>query len=69
MDRRGIVGLQAVVFVVGLYEGVVPLVSRVFDWEPVLALPLLLPEPYWWIASIAVIVVAVALLELLENRK
>ncbi|GGS22909.1 MULTISPECIES: hypothetical protein [Actinokineospora] len=69
MERRGIEALQAVVFVVGIYEGVVPLVSRVFDWNPVLALPLRLPEPYWWIVSVAVIVVAAALLELLESRK
>lgn len=69
MDRRGIEGLQAGVFIVGMYEGVVPLVSKVFDWHPFLAFPLRLPEPYWWIVSVAVIVVAAVVLEVLDRKK
>ena len=69
MDSRGIAGLQGLVFVVGVYEGVVPLVSRLFGWSPVLALPLHLPEPYWWVVSVSVIVVAVVLLEVLDRKK
>ena len=69
MDSRGIRALQGAVFVVGVYEGVVPLIARVFDWHPVLALPLLLPDPYWWIVSIVVVIVAVVLLEMLGPRK
>lgn len=69
MDSSGISALQGAVFVVGVYEGVVPLVARVFDWHPVLAFPLLLPEPYWWIVSVLVIIAAVVLLELLDQRK
>lgn len=69
MERRGIEGLQAAVFIVGVYEGVVPLVSRLFGWSPFLALPLRLPEPWWWIVSVAVIVAAVVLLEVLDRMK
>ncbi|MGX7824246.1 hypothetical protein ACTG9Q_04070 [Actinokineospora sp. 24-640] len=69
MERRGIEGLQTTVFIVGVYEGVLPLVSRVFDWKPFLAFPLRLPEPWWWIVSVAVIVVAVVLLEFLDRMK
>ncbi|GAA4411717.1 hypothetical protein ACFQV2_35730 [Actinokineospora soli] len=69
MDRRGIEGLQAGVFIVGIYEGVVPLVSKVFDWRPFLAFPLRLPEPYWWIVSVVVIVVAAVVLEVLDRMK
>lgn len=69
MDRRGLGGLQALVFVVGVYEGVVPLISRLFGWSPALAFPLHLPDPYWWVVSVSVIVVAVVLLEVLDRKK
>jgi hypothetical protein len=69
MGSRGISAAQGAVFVVGVYEGVVPLVARAVGWDPVLAFPLLLPAPYWWIVSVGVIVGAVLGLELLDQRK
>ncbi|SDD46156.1 hypothetical protein [Actinokineospora iranica] len=69
MDARGYAGLQTVVFFVGLYEGVVPFVAKVFDWEPFLAFPLRLPNPAWWIVSAAAILVSIVLLDLLERGK
>lgn len=62
--------LSGAIFLVGIYEGVVPLVARiVFDGTPFLALPARLDAPAWWIVSIAVIVVAVVLLELVDRAK
>ncbi|WP_026425737.1 hypothetical protein [Actinokineospora inagensis] len=69
MDERGYDGLQAVVFLAGIYEGVLPFVSKVFGWEPMLALPLRLPGPLWWIVAGAAVVVCVTLLELLDRGK
>jgi hypothetical protein len=64
-------GLSAVVFLVGIYAGVVPFVVRLFsaDAQPLLALPLRLDGPWWWIASATAIVAAVALLEALDRAK
>ncbi|MGH3864483.1 hypothetical protein [Actinokineospora sp.] len=62
-------GASSAVFLVGIYEGVVPLVSKVFDWHPFLAFPLRLPDPWWWIVSVTVIVVAIVLLDALEKAK
>ncbi|SDH65231.1 hypothetical protein SAMN05192558_113106 [Actinokineospora alba] len=53
----------------GIYEGVVPFVSKVFGWQPFLAFPLRLPSPWWWIVSAAVIVVAVVVLDVLDKAK
>ncbi|GAA3019499.1 hypothetical protein [Actinokineospora globicatena] len=69
MDERGYDGLQAVVFLVGIYEGLLPLVSKVFDWDPFLAFPLRLPDPLWWIVSGAVVVGCAVALELLDRAK
>ncbi|SER76827.1 hypothetical protein [Actinokineospora terrae] len=69
MDERGYDGLQAVVFLAGIYEGLLPFVSKVFAWDPFLAFPLRLPDPLWWIVSGAALVVCVVLLELLDRAK
>lgn len=62
--------VSAVVFLVGVYNGIVPFVARlVFDGDPVLAFTLLLPSPWWWIVSLVVIAVAVVLLDLVDTAK
>ena len=60
---RGSDAASAVVWFVGISQGVVPLVVHgVFDREDRIALPLLLPDPWWWIASLAVLLLATAAL-------
>jgi len=67
---QGYDAVSAVVFLVGLYNGLAPFVSRLlFDGDLLLALPLRLGAPWWWIASLAVLVVTVALLTLIDNAK
>ena len=62
--------LSAVVFLVGLYNGVAPFISRlVFDGDLFLAFTLRLRAPWWWIASVAVVLVAGALLALIDEAK
>jgi hypothetical protein len=62
--------LSAVVFLVGFYNGVAPFVARlVFGGDLLLALTLRLPSPWWWIASLGVIAVAVVLLTLIDSAK
>jgi hypothetical protein len=61
---------SAVVLLAGIYNGVVPFVARlVFDGNQALALPLRLPAPWWWIASLAVVAVTVVLLTLIDQAK
>jgi len=61
---------SAVVFLVGLYNGVAPFVSRlVFDGDLFLAFTLRLRAPWWWITSIAVLVVTAGLLILIDEAK
>jgi hypothetical protein len=65
-------GLSSLVFVAGIYEGVVPLVVRLLvsdDARPLLAFPLRLDEPWWWITSVVVILVAIGLLERIDQAK
>jgi hypothetical protein len=67
---EGYDALSAVVFLVGLYNGVAPFVSRlVFDGDLFLAFTLRLRAPWWWIASVAVILVTGALLALIDEAK
>ncbi len=62
--------LSGLVFLVGIYNGVAPFISRLlFDGNLLLAFPLRLPSPWWWITSLAVIVVATALLTVIDNAK
>lgn len=73
-DRAGSVAaydaLSAVVFLVGLYNGIGPFVARLlFDGDPLLAFTLRLPAPWWWLASLAVVVVAVVLLTVIDDVK
>ncbi|WP_018684994.1 hypothetical protein [Actinokineospora enzanensis] len=69
MDERGYDGLQGLVFLVGIWEGLIPFVARIFDWHPFLAFPLRLPSPLWWIVSGAVVVISMVCLELLDRAK
>lgn len=58
---------SAVVLLLGIYQGAVPLVARLlFGREPFLALPLRLPSPWWWIVALGVIVGATGLLAWLD---
>lgn len=58
------------VFLLGLYNGVAPFVARlVFDSDLLLAFTLRLPSPWWWLASLAVIAVALAALIVLDLAK
>ena len=71
-DERtaGYDALEGLVFLVGLYNGVAPFVSRlVFDGDLLLALPLRLPSPWWWVASLAVIAATAALLAVIDRAK
>ena len=62
--------LSAVVFLVGIYNGIVPFIARlVFDGNQALALPLHLDAPWWWITSLAVVAVAIVLLALIDRAK
>lgn len=61
---------SAVVWVVGISQGVVPLVVRgFFDRGDRLALATRLPAPWWWIASAAVVVLAAGALLGIEAAK
>lgn len=62
--------LSGFVLLVGLYNGLAPFVSRwFFGGDLFLALPLRLPAPWWWIVSLAVVVLTVALLERIDRAK
>ena len=62
--------LSALVLLVAIYNGIAPFVARlVFDGDLFLAFTLRLPSPWWWIASLAVLVAAVALLGLIDRAK
>ena len=62
---------SGIVFLVGIYNGIAPFVARlVFGGDDLLlALPLRLPSPWWWITSIAVLVVAGVLLVVIDEAK
>jgi hypothetical protein len=67
---QGYDAVSAVVFLVGLYNGLAPFASRlVFDGDLLLALPLRLGAPWWWITSLAVLVVTFVLLTLIDQAK
>ena len=70
-DRTsGYDALAGLVFLVGIYNGVAPFVSRLLlDGDLLLALPLRLPSPWWWVASLAVIVATLVLLEAIDRAK
>jgi hypothetical protein len=61
---------SAVVLLAGIYNGVAPFIARlVLDDGLLLALPLRLGAPWWWITSIAVAIATVALLAVIEHAK
>ncbi|TDD91346.1 hypothetical protein [Actinomadura rubrisoli] len=51
-------GLSALVLFLGVYEGALPLVARLWGGKPLLSVPSHMSGPAWWIVSAAVIVVA-----------
>ena len=62
--------LSGVVLLAGIYNGLVPFVVRLFsDGELLLAFTLRLPAPWWWLASLAVLVLAAVLLEWIDRAK
>jgi hypothetical protein len=62
--------LSNLVFLLGVYNGLAPFVARlVFDGDLLLAFTLHLPSPWWWIASLAVVAVALVLLTLIDEAK
>ena len=69
-STRGSDAASAVVWFVGISQGLVPLVvAGVFDRDSRFALPLLLPGPWWWIACLAVLVLAVVALLAIDTAK
>lgn len=69
-SAAGYDALSSVVFLLGVYNGIAPFVARlVFDGDLVLAFTLRLPSPWWWIASLGVLAVAVVLLTLIDDAK
>jgi hypothetical protein len=59
-----------VVVFLGLYEGLVPLVARLlFDADQRFAPALWLPSPWWWIACLVIVVVALALIAVIDGAK
>ena len=68
-STRGADAASAVVWFVGISQGLVPLVvAGVFDRDSRFALPLLLPDPWRWIACLAVLVLAVVALLAIDNQ-
>lgn len=66
----GFDALSGLVLLVGIYNGLAPFVARlVFDGDLFLAFPLRLPSPWWWLASLAVLVLTVVLLEGIDRAK
>lgn len=62
--------LSGLVLLVGVYNGVAPFVARlVFDSDLLLAFPLRLAAPWWWVTSLTVIAVAVVLLAVIDAAK
>ncbi|MGY2075649.1 MULTISPECIES: hypothetical protein [unclassified Blastococcus] len=67
---EGYDALSALVLLAGIYNGLAPFVSRLlFDGELFLAFTLRLPAPWWWIASLAVLVLTVVLLAAIDRAK
>jgi phosphatidylglycerophosphate synthase len=61
---------SGIVIFLGMYQGAVPLAVRlIFDGDQRFAPALWLPSPWWWIACITIVLVAVALLAVLYTGK
>ena len=68
-DPKSYDGLSSVVFIAGIYEGVVPFLAKLVGIRPFLAFPARLGAPLWWLVSGAVIVVATGLLWAIDVAK
>ncbi len=71
-DGAAVYGVASgIVFLVGIYNGIAPFVARlVFGGDDLLlALPLRLQSPWWWLTSIAVLAVSVVLLVVIDEAK
>lgn len=60
---------EGVVFTVGLYLGVLPFAAHLLGFDPTLSVTSRLPDPWWWIASAAVVAVGIGLLARLDRAK
>ncbi|QWF83837.1 hypothetical protein [Amycolatopsis sp. CA-230715] len=74
MDKKTVELGQAIVALVGFWEGLAPLIAIVINssggsWQPWLAFPLELGLPHSAIVAVAVVVGAVALVVLLDRAK
>ena len=61
--------LSAIAFLVGFYEGLLPLASKLFGWSPALSVPARIDPPAWWIVAGAVLIAAVFTLARLDDAK
>ena len=62
--------LSGLVLLVGSYSGLAPFVARlVFGGDLFLTFTLRLPVPWWWLASLGVVVLTVVLLEWIDRPK
>ena len=71
-DPKDYDAVSAVVFLLGIYQGVIPLVARLVfgeDAHVFLSLPLRLDAPWVWVVSVAALVVAVVLLGVIDAAK
>jgi len=68
-DPKTFDALSAIVFVVGLYEGLIPFIAKLFDADPALSVPSRMDAPAWWIVAGLVLLVAIVLLERIDRAK
>ena len=70
-STAGFEALSGLVLLVGVYNGLLPFVVRlVFGGDQLLlTLTLRLPAPWWWIASLAVLVLTVVALAVIDQAK
>ena len=62
--------LSGLVLLIGIYNGLAPFVARlVFGGDLFLAFTLRLPSPWWWLASLGVVVLTVVLLEWIDRAE
>lgn len=66
---RDLDAASGLVFLVGVYNGVLPFGARLFDTTLFLALPTRLPAPWWWLASLAICVATAVTLWWLDQAR
>lgn len=68
-DPKSYDALSSVVFLVGLFEGLLPFPAKLIGFTPLLSLPSRMDAPAWWIVSGAVLIGAVIALDHLDRAK